>query len=74
LPAKEKVNILLVDDQPIAEFRPERIGVGISGMRQPINEFGGQFRLSGTNPGRLVEAVIPLPEESIREKLEPSAA
>ncbi len=43
-----------------AELRPDRIGVGLEGMRQRAREFGGEFRVSNANPGTLVELVIPL--------------
>ena len=42
-----------------AELRPDRIGVGLEGMRQRAREFGGEFRVSNANPGTLVEVVIP---------------
>jgi signal transduction histidine kinase len=45
----------------IVDLRPGTVGVGIGGMRQRIKEFGGQMRLENTNPGCLLEAVIPLP-------------
>ena len=43
----------------ITEFRPDSVGVGIGGMRQRVKEFGGEVRLSNTNPGTLVEVVMP---------------
>jgi PAS domain S-box-containing protein len=45
-------------------FRPGSIGVGIGGMRQRVEEFGGELRLSGGNPGTLVEVNIPVEEKS----------
>ncbi len=42
------------------EFRPGSIGIGISGMRQRVKEFGGEVRLQNVNPGALVEVIIPL--------------
>jgi len=42
-----------------AELRPDRVGVGLEGMRQRVREFGGEFRVSNANPGTLVEVVIP---------------
>ena len=45
-------------------FRPGSIGVGIGGMRQRVEEFGGELRLSAANPGTLVEVNIPVGEES----------
>jgi signal transduction histidine kinase len=44
----------------VLECRPDSIGVGIGGMRQRVNEFGGDFRLENCNPGTLVEVKIPI--------------
>jgi len=44
----------------ILEFRPDSIGVGISGMRQRVKEFGGELLLRNANPGTIVEVVIPI--------------
>jgi signal transduction histidine kinase len=44
----------------ILEFRPGSIGIGIGGMRQRVKEFGGEVRLQNTNPGTLVEVIIPI--------------
>jgi len=46
--------------QETAELRPERIGVGLGGMKQRTIEFGGELRVSNLNPGTLVEVVVPL--------------
>src|SRR5260370_3425939 len=48
------------------EFRPDRIGVGIGGMKQRVQELGGSLQLANANPGTLVEGVIPPP--LLREK------
>jgi signal transduction histidine kinase len=45
----------------VVELRPDRIGVGLGGMRQRAMEFGGNFRVSNANPGTLVEVSIPIP-------------
>jgi len=37
-----------------------RLGVGITGMRERVRQFGGQLTLSRAEPGALVEAKIPL--------------
>jgi signal transduction histidine kinase len=51
----------------IAEMRAGSVGVGLAGMRQRAKEFGGKLRLTNTNPGTLVEIVMParcvVPEE-----------
>jgi signal transduction histidine kinase len=44
----------------IIEFRPGSIGIGIGGMRQRVKEFGGEVRLRNSNPGTLVEVMIPI--------------
>jgi signal transduction histidine kinase len=44
----------------IAEFRPDSIGIGISGMRQRVKEFGGDLSLSSNGDGLTLEATIPL--------------
>ena len=43
-----------------AKFRPRSVGVGVSGMRQRIKEFGGELLLHNANPGTFVEAAIPI--------------
>ncbi|MGH9822853.1 MAG: sensor histidine kinase [Blastocatellia bacterium] len=44
----------------IADFRPDSIGIGISGMRQRVKEFGGELRLGNAAPGTTVEVIIPI--------------
>jgi PAS domain S-box-containing protein len=46
-------------EDPIAELRPGSIGVGIGGMSQRAKEFGGELRLTNTDPGTLVEVAVP---------------
>jgi PAS domain S-box-containing protein len=46
------------------KFRPGNVGVGIGGMRQRVEEFGGALRLSNANPGAIVEVIIPVTEQS----------
>jgi len=43
----------------IEEQRPESVGIGIGGMKQRAEEFGGELRLTNTQPGTQVELVIP---------------
>ncbi len=45
--------------ESIVEMRPDSVGVGIGGMKQRAKEFGGELRLSNTQPGTLVELTIP---------------
>ncbi|MGB6886101.1 MAG: hypothetical protein WBE10_18765, partial [Candidatus Acidiferrum sp.] len=44
----------------IADFEVDKLGVGIAGMRQRVQELGGELRLRKGNPGTLLEAVIPV--------------
>jgi PAS domain S-box-containing protein len=46
-------------ENPIAELRPGSIGIGIGGMSQRAKEFGGELRLSNTDPGTLLEVAVP---------------
>jgi len=46
-------------EEPVAQLRPESVGVGIGGMRQRVTELGGRLRLANANPGTIVEVVIP---------------
>jgi len=76
---EERLAVSVRDDgrgigEGIAEFRPDRIGIGIAGMRQRVAELGGQCQLSRANPGTLVEITIPLLNDSIREKPEKSVS
>ncbi len=57
-------------DERIAEMRPEKVGIGIGGMKQRAREFGGELRLTNTAPGTLLELMIP----AASVLLEPTAA
>jgi signal transduction histidine kinase len=46
-------------EEQVIQFRPDSVGVGISGMRQRVSELGGRLRLANANPGTIVEVVIP---------------
>lgn len=54
--------------EQINQFRPERIGVGIGGMRQRVKQLGGELRIANTNPGTLVQALIPSTAAMRREE------
>lgn len=43
----------------VAELHPNSLGVGIRGIKQRAREFGGELRIVNSNPGTLVEVVIP---------------
>lgn len=58
----------------VAEFRPDSIGIGISGMRQRIKEFGGELHLRNSNPGTIVEVVIPIKLPAVYDQAAPVAA
>ena len=60
-------------DDHIAELRPERVGVGIGGMKQRAREFGGELRISNAGPGTLLELMIPCPS-GMRESSDVSFA
>ena len=44
----------------VIKGRPDRIGVGIGGMRQRVKEFGGDLRIGNANPGTFVEVTVPI--------------
>src|SRR5580692_98060 len=44
----------------VADFEADKLGVGIAGMRQRVQELGGELRLRKGNPGTLLEALIPV--------------
>ncbi len=46
--------------EEIMEGRPDRVGVGIGGMRQRVKEFGGELRIGSANPGTIVEVTFPI--------------
>ncbi|HEV7968628.1 MAG TPA: response regulator [Candidatus Acidoferrales bacterium] len=44
----------------VMDGRPDRVGVGIGGMRQRVKEFGGELRIGSANPGTFVEVIVPI--------------
>lgn len=58
----------------VAEFRPDSIGIGIGGMRQRIKEFDGELQLRNSNPGTIVEVVIPIKSPTVYDQEVPVAA
>jgi len=65
LTQREGVLVVAVQDdgkgigKQVADLRPDSVGVGIAGMKQRAKEFGGEIRLANSNPGTLVEIVVP---------------
>jgi signal transduction histidine kinase len=55
----------------VLEGRPDRIGVGIGGMRQRVKEFGGELRIGNASPGTIVEVSVPI--ESLTESAQGSS-
>jgi signal transduction histidine kinase len=53
-------------DSIVSDLRPEGLGVGISGMKQRVKEFGGTLRLQNQSPGTTLEAVIPAAPSTAR--------
>jgi signal transduction histidine kinase len=45
--------------EPIAMLRPGSVGMGLGGLRQRVQELGGELRLTNLSPGTLVEVIIP---------------
>ncbi|HKV27139.1 MAG TPA: response regulator [Candidatus Acidoferrales bacterium] len=62
-----------ISDQ-VVEFRPESIGIGIGGMRQRVKEFGGELHIRNSNPGTIVEVVIPIKSPATYDQAVPVAA
>ena len=48
----------------VMQGQPDRVGVGIGGMRQRVKEFGGDLRIGNANPGTFVEVSIPIESEA----------
>ncbi len=41
-------------------MRPGSYGIGIIGIKQRVQDHGGQFVLRSANPGTMVEVTIPI--------------
>ena len=73
LTQREDATVITVRDdgkgieQRVAELQPDSVGVGIGGMKQRAREFGGELRLINTNPGTLVELIVPFSKSTARE-------
>jgi signal transduction histidine kinase len=53
----------------VMEFRPDRIGVGIGGMKQRVKELGGDLQITNAAPGTLVNVVVPAGAASRRKAI-----
>jgi PAS domain S-box-containing protein len=51
-------------EEKIVKLRPGTVGIGIGGMQQRVQEFGGKLRLTNANPGTIVEVIIPAQEQA----------
>jgi two-component system NarL family sensor kinase len=74
---ENRVEIAIRDDgkgvqSSITGSQPIRPGVGISGMRGRAKDLGGECRIVNTNPGTLVEVMIPC-ESSLKSASAPRA-
>jgi signal transduction histidine kinase len=43
----------------VADLEAHKIGIGIAGMKQRVEELGGELRLQNGNPGAILKAIIP---------------
>jgi len=55
----------------VMEGRPDRIGIGIGGMRQRVKEFGGHLRIRNSNPGTIVEVTVPVEPVGLNSQVSP---
>jgi signal transduction histidine kinase len=75
---ENQVRVMVRDDgkgitDEIAAFHPEKIGVGIGGIRQRIKEVGGVMSLRNAQPrGAILETVIPIPTGAAHGQSAPS--
>ncbi len=60
--------------EEVSDLLPASLGVGIGGMKQRAQEFGGELRLMNTNPGTAVEVVIPFSAAAAQKDQSPAAA
>ena len=49
---------LIIGHEPVGVIH--ELGVGVTGMRERVRQFGGELTMSRAEPGTLVEAQIPL--------------
>jgi PAS domain S-box-containing protein len=51
--------------------RPQRLGVGILGMRERMRQLGGRLEISSNGPGTMVRAVLPIVSEALHAGAHP---
>jgi len=61
-------------DESVILLQPDSIGIGMGGMRQRAKELGGEFKVSNSNPGTLVEVSLPLRVSAPKLSSEPACA
>jgi signal transduction histidine kinase len=59
-----RIVVMVRDDgkgvsEQVSRLQPGSLGVGVGGMKQRAQEFGGELRLMNANPGTVLEVVIP---------------
>jgi signal transduction histidine kinase len=59
-----RIVVMVRDDgkgvsEQVSALQPGSLGVGVGGMKQRAQEFGGELRLMNANPGTVLEVVIP---------------
>lgn len=65
----EKISLTIEDDgKGIEEVAEKESGMGLSGIRERVNELGGEMRISlRTNGGTLLAINIPLPRQDMHD-------
>jgi PAS domain S-box-containing protein len=53
------------------QLSPSGIGIGLSGMKHRVREFGGDLRITNSSPGAIVEVTIPNNSHSHWRRAEP---
>jgi signal transduction histidine kinase len=65
------VSVSIIDDgkgvsEDLEALRPGSYGIGIIGIKQRVQDHGGQFVLRGANPGTVVEVSIPFKNSRVQ--------
>lgn len=51
--------------EEIVKLRPGSVGVGLGGMRQRVEQFGGELHFTNGHPGAIVEVIIPTSQPAL---------